>query len=154
RDQIFLASAIRENCPAVQIFIVGSDLLLTHPDHNAFLKGTVVGSTYPLFPENQRWTGPPAGEQKDGEMGLSSRRVFASNSAQGCYNAILALMQKNGRMVEYRSPLFDCKSSDHPPIWVSMIGQDGELVPLQVFTRANEPNPMVPGDGAEQNCLT
>jgi hypothetical protein len=72
RDKVFLAHSIRENCPAVQIFILGSDLLLTHPERSPFLKGAVIGSTYPLFLENQRWTRPSA---------TKGRRALATDSA-------------------------------------------------------------------------
>jgi hypothetical protein len=131
RDKIFLASAVRNHCPGVQIFIVGSDQLLTLPENSFHLKGTIVGSTYPLFPANQHWTG------QDGQ-GVKNRHSFPSESAQGCYNAVLALLGQPAEMVEYRPPVFDpedpARHRPRPPIWVSMIGQNGDMVPLQFFT--------------------
>jgi hypothetical protein len=128
RDQIFLSYALRESCPGVQIFIVGSDLYQTLPDYRSFMKGTVIGSTYPMFPLNQRWTGT-----------LNKRMAFTGDGAQGNYNAILALMENPEKMVEYRAPQLskDKKENDYeriPPIWISVIGQDGDIIPLQYFT--------------------
>jgi hypothetical protein len=131
RDVIFLASSLREHCPGIQIFISGAELLFSHPDFSYYLKGAIVGSTYPLLSANQRWTKT----EED-----RSRLVFASQSAQGYYNAILAQLGNSRDLIEYRPPLFEERAAeaselDRPPIWITMIGQNGDPVPLQYFTR-------------------
>jgi hypothetical protein len=127
RDTIFLASSIREHCPGVQIFVIGSDLLFSLPEYSYYLRGTIVGSTYPLLADNQRWTKPDE----------ASRLLFSDQQAQGCYNAILAQFGNHKDMLEYRAPEFkdtDKGEADRPPIWITMIGQNGDVVPLQFFT--------------------
>jgi hypothetical protein len=84
RDKVFLASLIRKYCPDVQLFTTQSDLLLTHPEYTQVLRGTIVGSSYPLFPRNQRWTYPFRGHEK--------RLLFSQQGEEGCYNATLALL--------------------------------------------------------------
>jgi hypothetical protein len=133
RDTLFLAQVIRSHCPGAQVFVVGSDLLLTLPQASYYLKGTIVGSTYPLFAENQRWT-----SRAPSSAGAHRRHAFPSESAQGCYNAVLAQRAKPNHLVEYRAPYFGGAANERqwarPPIWISMIGQNGDLVPLQYFT--------------------
>jgi hypothetical protein len=127
RDTIFLAMSLREHCPGVQMFILGSDLLFCLPDFSYYLRGTIVGSTYPLLLANQRWISP-----KD-----KSRLAFPSDGAQGTYNAILAHLGNTEKLIEYRPPRLrqdTDTSAVRPPIWITMIGQNGELVPLQFFT--------------------
>jgi hypothetical protein len=137
RDTIFLASSIRDHSPGVQIFILGSDLLYCLPDFSPFLRGTIIGSTYPLITANQRWTNPQ----------ITSRLIFPSDWAQGYYNAIYAqfaedhdLLVHHSKLLEYGPPLFRDpataeRKTDRPPIWITMIGQNGELLPLQFFTK-------------------
>jgi hypothetical protein len=133
RDQVMLASSVREHCPGVQIFLTGADVVFTLPEYNYSLKGAIVGSTYPLIPENQYWTDPR--QQK-------KRLCFPSEGAQGTYNAVLAHMGDDGRaaMLEYHPPHFGGTADSSgglrkPPVWITMIGQNGDLVPLQFFTR-------------------
>ena len=132
RDKLFLASAVHDHCPGVQVFIIGSDLILSLPEYAFYLKGTIVGSTYPLIPVNQFWTNPDRDK---------NRVVFPSESAQGYYNAIRAQLDepRNSKIIEYRKPYFPgltagSDETKYPPIWVTMVGQNGELVPLQFFT--------------------
>jgi hypothetical protein len=130
RDTIFLACSIREHCPDVQIFILGSDLLYSLPEFNYYLRGTIIGSTYPLITANQRWTDTDSG----------SRQLFPSDSTEGTYNAILAQLNKPEKLIEYRPPHLprtppeEPTQVDRPPIWITMIGQNGDRIPLHFFT--------------------
>ena len=58
RDKIFLITLIREFCPDVQIFFSDNDLLLAYPEYSRFLRGSIIASTYPLFPPNREWSPP------------------------------------------------------------------------------------------------
>jgi hypothetical protein len=126
RDKLFLASAIRDHSPGVQTFFIGAELLYSLPEFSYYLKGTVIGSTYPLLPENHRWTNGASNE----------RLAFPSQSAQGYYNATLAQIDKPEFLVEYEAPRFPDQhcSLRRPPIWITMLGSNGDLVPLQYFT--------------------
>jgi hypothetical protein len=146
RDMIFLASSIREHCPDVQMFIVGSDLFFSLPEYSYYLRGTIVGSTYPLVTANQRWTKPDA----------SIRLVFSDQQTQGYYNAIQAQLKNYNQMIEYRPPAFQDRprrpgEEDRPPIWITMIGQDGDLVPLQIFSEYKDDSYVWPPPGMVQN---
>ncbi len=132
RDKLFLIRLIREHCPDVHIFVTQGDLLLTHPDYLYHMKGVLVGSTYPLYPPNQRWVRPDAPE----------RLLVSSAAAQGYYNATLAVLGLYGEMLEYGPPGFATGPdvpNDRPPVWVSMVAPNGTLVPLQLFTGYEDP---------------
>jgi hypothetical protein len=133
RDKLFLIRLIREYCPDVQVFVTQGDLLLTHPDYLYHMKGVVVGSTYPLYPPNQRWVRPDAPE----------RLLMSSAAAQGYYNATLAVIDLPDQMLEYGPPGFATGPdvpNDRPPVWVSMVAPNGTLVPLQLFTGYEDKN--------------
>ena len=133
RDKLFLVRLIREFCPDVQVFVTQGDLLLAHPDYLYHMKGVVVGSTYPLYPPNQRWVQPTAPE----------RLLMSSAAAQGYYNATLAVLGQPDQMLEYGPPGFATGPdvpNDRPPVWVSMVAPNGTLVPLQLFTGYDDAN--------------
>lgn len=128
RDRLFLAALLREHCPDVQLIFTSADLLLSHPDHLAYLRGSVVGSTYPLYAKNQLWSAPFEGNER--------RISFPSELEQGCYNAAVALLlhigdDKEWRLLEYGPPFARTPNSPNsalgwrPPIWISIIGQSG-----------------------------
>jgi hypothetical protein len=81
RDKLFLAQQITQFSPDVTVFTTEPDLLFTHPDYRRYTRGLVVGSTYPLFNGLQPST-----------MGEARRLQFGSMTAQGVYNAMLALV--------------------------------------------------------------
>ncbi|MCE9534212.1 MAG: hypothetical protein K8T89_24295, partial [Planctomycetes bacterium] len=133
RDKLFLIRLIREFCPDVHVFVTDADQLLLHPDYRYYMRGVIVGSTYPLLGENQTWVNPESND----------RILFPSVAAQGCYNATLMHLGLPKRLLEYAPPGFvsverdengDAKSLHRPPIWISVISPVGTLVPLQVFT--------------------
>ena len=125
RDKLFLAQQIARYSPDVSIFTAESDSLYIHPDYSSYLRGALVVSTYPLYSGNQRWS--------YGYQGNSERRQFANGSAQGIYNAALALLNydKNGhpidtkapRLLEYGLPGHNCLESCQPPVWISVVGR-------------------------------
>lgn len=131
RDKLFLIRLIREYCPDVHIFVTEADLLLTHPEYRYHMRGVLVGSTYPLVPANQRWVDPANTESI----------LFATGGAQGYYNAALAQLKLTGQLLEYQAPSFvrsrgqDATNAlSRPPIWISMVAPNGNLVPLQIYT--------------------
>jgi hypothetical protein len=144
KDKIFLATLVRRYCPDARLLFTSSDLLFTHPDCSPSLKGAYVGSTYPLYSRNQRWSFPFTGDRR--------RLFFPSEQEQGCYNAATVLLEAIGAgregakgkpptLVDYGIPFVrprsggnpndpDCLGSKlRPPIWISVVGQNG-LQPL------------------------
>jgi hypothetical protein len=127
-DLIFLAGEARKYCPKVQLFTLGSNLLFTHPDVMRDLNGMLVASTYPL-----------AGTRSSSaDASATVRMTFASQEAEGIFNAFSALLMGMGVKPPARSVfLRDYVSSDPaqirpPPIWISMVS-NGALWPFQII---------------------
>ncbi|HEY3391361.1 MAG TPA: hypothetical protein VGK58_01545, partial [Lacipirellulaceae bacterium] len=135
KDVLFLGQQIRRFCPNVQLFTLEANVLYTHPDYVKYFKGTMVGSTYPLFFNNREWSR------------LSLRRrddLFSSSVSQGVHNAMLAQLERlyadvaggpRIRMREYAMP-FDRDSYGSPPLWLSIVGQNS-LSPVAAIPRPN-----------------
>lgn len=135
RDKLFLIRLIREHCPDVRVFVTDGDLLLTHPEYQYYMRGVIIGSTYPLVPRNQNWV----------NAGSRERILFPSVGAQGYYNATLMHLGLHDRLLEYGAPGFalrDCDvpelASSRPPIWVSMVAPNGTIVPLHLYTNYDD----------------
>ena len=135
RDKLFLIRLIREHCPDVQVFVTDGDLLLTHPEYQYYMRGVMIGSTYPLVPRNQNWVNSDARD----------RILFPSAGAQGYYNATLMQLGLNDKLLEYAAPSFALRdpnrpdvADNRPPIWISMVAPNGSIVPLQLYTRYDD----------------
>ncbi len=120
-DVMFLARQVRQYAPDVQIFSIDNYLLYASPDFFRYTDGMLCVSTYPLFPNSQYW------------LGFSRKTAdllpFASNAAEGTYNAATILLNEMfkaegtlGQLRDYRTPF---KSSDKPPLWLTMVGRGG-----------------------------
>jgi len=136
RDRIFLAEQIHHHLPNSVLFMFNADLLYAHPDKNVDLRGTQVVTTYPLFAANHDWT--PA------SSGVTRRLLFSTHTAQGVYNAALALLDLPEQMQEYGYP-FDPKSP--PPLWLSVVGSN-RLQPVKILGNADARDmvPQLAGD--------
>lgn len=127
RDRIFLTQLLRENCRDVVPFSYGAQLLDGHPDYLPHTRGTMVATTYPLRPTHQERTGAWS----------NRRESFATNGVQGTYNAILAQLGRPDKMIDYAPPAVTGAASPPPsvpPVWVMVLGEHGDPVPLAYFT--------------------
>jgi hypothetical protein len=142
-DVIYLTRLIRENCPDVQVILVGNDLRYTDPQFTLDFRGTIIASSYPLDARAQIWAYP--------FEGAIERRMFASEYDVGRYNAGLVLLNAMsdpnhaGRLVVdpgraedflvYGKP-FVASSFDsinrRPQIWINQVGQFN-IWPLKVL---------------------
>ncbi len=137
RDKILLATLIRENCPDVRLFTTGGDMLMAHPDFNAAMRGMIVASSYPLDAEPQSF----------GRAADNRRILFANQSFQGCFNAVLAhfadaqgvqsATSPGDRMLGYDA--VQPGPANHgkyyrPTVWISAIGQNSTVVPVYQFS--------------------
>jgi hypothetical protein len=148
RDTIFLANTIRERYPDVQLVTLGGNLLLTHEDYTYALRGMIVVSTYPLYLRVQKWS--DLGKDRT----QVNRILFSQDGYEGCYNAALVhLMGQDGeKKVILASAMMDYgwkedpekKNKTMPPLWISVVGSNGQLVPVACIppeTYLNNPPP-------------
>jgi len=129
RDATFLAGEVRRHCPATVLFTLNSDLLYASRDVNSFTRGMLVITPYPLFNLEQLWTYPYRGGE--------TRLQFSSQAAEGVYNATLALLHQEAKMVDYGRPLPGSAGASpssvyKPSLWVTAIG-NGETLPVSLL---------------------
>ncbi|MBI4490585.1 MAG: hypothetical protein HY694_15990 [Deltaproteobacteria bacterium] len=127
RDQIFLAREIRKHAPNVTLFTLGADLVYLHSDINLDFQGMLVIAAYPLFSVNQVWTYPFEGNRY--------RLQFPTDTAQGVYNATLALLEQPQKMLEYGAAFADYEESSamrKPQIWLGVVGRNN-LWPVEIL---------------------
>ena len=129
RDATFLAQEVKWRAPATVLFTFNSDLLYAYPSVNRYTRGMLVITPYPLFNLEQLWTYPYRGGQ--------SRLQFSSQAAEGVYNATMALLGQDGKLVDYGGPLSrpaDAQSPTvhKPALWVTAIG-NGETLPISLL---------------------
>ena len=129
RDATFLAQEVKRHAPATVLFTFNSDLLYAYPSVNRYTRGMLVITPYPLFNLEQLWTYPYRGGQ--------SRLQFSSQAAEGVYNATMALLRQDGKMVDYGGPLLrpngaPSSTVHKPSLWVTAIG-NGETLPISLL---------------------
>ena len=129
RDATFLAREVRWHAPATVLFTLNSDLLYAYPDVNHYTLGMLVITPYPLFNLEQLWTYPYRGGE--------TRLQFSSQAAEGVYNATLALLRQEDKMVDYGRPLprpagAPQPGAHKPSLWVTAIG-NGETLPISLL---------------------
>ncbi len=141
-DVIYLTRLVRENCPDVQIILVGNDLRYSDPQFTLDFRGTIIASSYPLDARAQVWSYP--------FQGSIERRLFASEFDVGRYNAALVLLnavsdpdRANRLVVDtakaedflvYGRPFvatFLDSVNRRPQIWINQVGL-GRIWPLAV----------------------
>ncbi len=122
-DTVFLAEAVHNSSPNAMMISLNANLLFLHSEVNPQLQGVFVASAYPLFTANQVWTNPFWGAQL--------RIQFPSETAEGEYNATVALLGGDMELLDYGNP-FDV-GARIPPLWMTVIGRGG-VWPLETFS--------------------
>lgn len=135
RDVVVLNRLLRKECSNVRVFTTEPAAALLQPEDAAQLRGMLVASTYPLDLVIQEWS------QKSSDLPLIP---FSTQASQGYYNAILAHYGQSERMVGYGLPRLPNRSQHSfpptsiPPIWISVVGEGGRLLPVHCFTDYND----------------
>ncbi len=127
RDVTFLAQEVRQHAPATILFTLNSDLLYAYPDVNSATRGMIVITPYPLFNLEQLWTYAYGGAK--------SRLQFSNQAAEGVYNATLALLHQDEKLVDYGRPLAGSANpgeSHKPSLWVTAVGNE-ETLPVRLL---------------------
>ena len=131
RDVVYLTRLLQKECPNTRVFTTEPSSVLLNPDDAVYLRGMVVGSTYPLEPVTQYWAMT--------QVSPSRMIPFPTQGSQGYYNAILAQFERPDLMLGYHppKPRQGTKSPgafDRPPIWISIVGNGGRLVPVHCYS--------------------
>ena len=129
RDVTFLAHEVRQHCPATVLFTLNSDLLYAYPDVNTATRGMIIITPYPLFNLEQLWTYAYGGGK--------TRLQFSNQAAEGVYNATLALLHEDGKLVDYGGPLAVPANANlpevhKPSLWVTAVG-NSETLPVRLL---------------------
>lgn len=154
RDTIFLAEIVKLRCPNVQLLIPEPNILYTHPEYVDSMRGAIVASSYPLFPEGQE-----ACRNQSSNPSQMSIPLMGDQTFYGIFNAVLAqrFLQRDGNPIHkwqdgilnfknlntYRDDYFvgllptpECcshPSTLSPRVWLHTVGYD-RFYPLKVVS--------------------
>jgi hypothetical protein len=134
RDKIFLADELHKRLPDARLFTFGANALYLRGEYNRSLRGMLIFSTYPLVLENQWW---------DTTRILRRRHAFASDDAEGVYNATLRQLGKQRWFLDYAPP-FEAEKR-RPPVWVTVVGRHA-FVPVVAFRDLDALEYLEPGE--------
>jgi len=108
-DQLFLAYKVRQVCPDARLTFTSSSSLSTHHDIVAYLRGSLVVSTYPLQLANQSRSPAPAVGESD--VVKVPRVGFPHYYSEGIYNATVAnlaeMVHSDDQLDQVRPALLD-----------------------------------------------
>jgi len=137
RDVLFLAREVKQHAPDVQLFFAGSYLLYLHPEYIPYTRGAIVAAPYPLSLNVQRGihaeaaqeAGTAAGGRPRRPRTLDGKQPFTGMIAGGVFNATLIQLNQKDRLIDYCDPAAHAANDNTvicaPPVWVSVIGDDG-----------------------------
>ncbi len=111
RDTIFLAQQIRTHTPNIVVFVLDNDSLYLNGEVVHDLRGMLVASTYPLFPDSEIFSA-------DHE----TQFIFSSQQQEDTYNALLALLKNDSAMLDYYTPQPASNRRPQPPVWLTVVG--------------------------------
>lgn len=124
RDRLFLARQVSRHSPNTVLFLYGADVLYLHSDYNVALRGALVVTPYPLVRLNQLWTLPFEGDQYP--------IAFPVSTAQGVYNAGVALLGRDDLLREYGQPFAKYTHPRRPALWLTAVGKD-QFFPISIL---------------------
>jgi hypothetical protein len=121
-DNIFLIRFLSSHCPDLRIITFESDLLYVRAAAEFPATGVILVSTYPLFLQNQVWSGYHSSE---------NRVPFVSMASEGTYNALRSLLMLSAGPapgdedlpLDYRDP-FESRTRK-PPVWLTVSAPSG-----------------------------
>ena len=131
RDKLFLGREIAKRLPDVQLITTESNLLYLSHALDRALCGMLVLSTYPLLVYPSDWEPQSAGTP-------DQQIVFASEGAEGVYNAALLQLGSGRAMTNYAMPVGAHAAEfrlSRPPVWLTCVGRT-TMQPLSVFPGA------------------
>jgi hypothetical protein len=121
-DNIFLIRFLRTHCPDLRMITFESDLLYVRAATEFPATGVILVTTYPLFLQNQVWTGYDSSED---------RVQFVSMGSEGTYNAFRSILMDSAggvpaggdRPLDYQVPFEP--HTRKPPVWLTVTTPNG-----------------------------
>ncbi len=140
RDKLFLGRELKRRLPNLQLFTTEGNVLYLRPEYNAWLRGMLVVSTYPILLRDPAWRP----QSSDGQQ-----YAFANEGAEGTFNAVLVQLGKLDILADYGHPLRIPVAAaagdpilERPPVWLTAVGA-GTMLPVAVYDS--------PVDGAQSS---
>jgi hypothetical protein len=131
RDKLFLGREIANRLPDLQLLTTESNLLYLRTELAEAQRGMLVLSTYQLFDTPTDW--------RPQSLRLPEQRMsFASDGAQGVYNAALVQLDLQGAALDYSFPIEAQKPKPEtaqptrPPVWLTCVGKT-RMLPIAVY---------------------
>jgi hypothetical protein len=131
-DVIFLAQLVNKYSPDAVLFTNLSDLLFTQPQTISYLRGMLIGSSYPLYAPNRHWSYP---------YGEGAKAFFSHESVQAVFNSTTLLLAEvfadddevraKALPLEFSRPFEAPDQHPRPPIWIGIVGNRG-IYPIAV----------------------
>ncbi|HEX5051002.1 MAG TPA: hypothetical protein VFZ65_04460, partial [Planctomycetota bacterium] len=126
RDKIFLGREIAKRLPDIQLVTTESNLLYVRSELAEAQRGMLVLSTYPLFAAPVDWI-PQSLAQPD------ESTAFASDGAEGVYNAALRQLGRSESVVDYGPPFESAGAGPtRPPVWLTCVGKT-QMLPVTCY---------------------
>lgn len=123
RDKVFLGSQIAKRLPDVQLVTTEGNLMHVRSELAEAQRGMLVLSSYPMF--------SPPGAWQPASTDVAQRLVFASDGAQGVYNATLIQLNLPKAVVDYAPPIARAGPRSRPPVWLTCVGKT-RMLPVAV----------------------
>ena len=131
-DIMFLMRAIRQVAPDIRIVTDNPQILMVPGASRDPLSGTVVLSTYPMFPEGEKSLDSSQSAERLSQS--AERLVFADPAAQGSYNVTQLLLCDMGASCTYRLRGYSQfkGGAAYPGVWALSLTRSGFL-PLAYY---------------------
>ncbi len=125
RDKLFLGREIAARLPDIQLVTTEGNLLYGRSELADAQRGMLVLSTYPMFAAPIDWLPRSVGQPRQ-HIG------FASDGAQGVYNATLLQLGETSCLLDYGSPITAVAGEARPPVWLTCVGKT-HMLPVTIF---------------------
>jgi hypothetical protein len=126
-DLLFVAGALRRQCPNTRLLFQNADLLVVQAEQTQALNGALLLSSYPLFAESRAC-------DRSGEI-----RVFSDGPSQGVFNATVLLLTGSAPTDGSETPPkwkdmpdYARQSTPYPRDWLLTLDRQG-FMPVRVW---------------------
>ena len=135
-DALFLAAALRQQCPDTRILFQSADLLFVQAGQTEPLGGALFLASYPLFAESRAWAG---------QIDLT----FPDTLSQGVFNATVLLLGDPNRLQDQLADYaWESSAAPYPPEWLLTLDRRG-FTPVKVWDNSGTTSWFKPAGGGK-----